>query len=134
MAVVCELLTTDSQTLRRLEPGLLDTSRTDGNHRRYSRDDVIRLGGALEVLRAGVADSFNAMTVDGCTSTNDTVLILASGRAGAPDPAAQAFYTWAEMESDLITPKYSASRGPTIAMYGIFSSAATLRLIAPRRS
>ena len=41
-----------------------------------------------EVLRAGVADSFNAMTVDGCTSTNDTVLILASGRAGAPDPGA----------------------------------------------
>jgi glutamate N-acetyltransferase/amino-acid N-acetyltransferase len=36
-------------------------------------------------LRAGVADSFNAVTVDGCTSTNDTVLILASGRSGAPD-------------------------------------------------
>ena len=30
-------------------------------------------------LRAGVADSFNAMSVDGCTSTNDTVLLLASG-------------------------------------------------------
>jgi glutamate N-acetyltransferase/amino-acid N-acetyltransferase len=41
-----------------------------------------------DVLRAGVADSFNAMTVDGCTSTNDTVLLLANGRAGAPDPAA----------------------------------------------
>jgi glutamate N-acetyltransferase / amino-acid N-acetyltransferase len=40
------------------------------------------------VLRAGVADSFNAMTVDGCTSTNDTVLVLANGRAGAPDPDA----------------------------------------------
>jgi glutamate N-acetyltransferase/amino-acid N-acetyltransferase len=38
------------------------------------------------VLQEGVADSFNAMTVDGCTSTNDTVLLLASGRAGAPDP------------------------------------------------
>jgi glutamate N-acetyltransferase/amino-acid N-acetyltransferase len=37
-------------------------------------------------LRAGVADSFNATTVDGCTSTNDTVLILANGRAGAPEP------------------------------------------------
>jgi quercetin dioxygenase-like cupin family protein len=34
--------------------------------------------------------------------------------AAPPDPAAQAFYTWAEMESDLITPKYSASRGPTL--------------------
>jgi glutamate N-acetyltransferase / amino-acid N-acetyltransferase len=37
------------------------------------------------VLRAGVADSFNAVTVDGCTSTNDTVLLLAGGRSGPPD-------------------------------------------------
>ena len=39
-------------------------------------------------LRAGVADSFNAMSVDGCTSTNDTVLLLASGAAGPVDEAA----------------------------------------------
>jgi glutamate N-acetyltransferase/amino-acid N-acetyltransferase len=38
-----------------------------------------------QLLRDGVADSFNAMSVDGCTSTNDTVIILASGRAGAVD-------------------------------------------------
>ena len=31
-------------------------------------------------LTRGVASSFNAMTIDGCTSTNDTVLLLASGR------------------------------------------------------
>jgi glutamate N-acetyltransferase/amino-acid N-acetyltransferase len=37
-----------------------------------------------EVLRAAVADSFNAMSVDGCTSTNDTVVLLASGEAGPP--------------------------------------------------
>ena len=41
------------------------------------------------VLRAAVAESFNAMSVDGCTSTNDTVILLASGAAGPPaDPAA----------------------------------------------
>jgi glutamate N-acetyltransferase / amino-acid N-acetyltransferase len=40
---------------------------------------------ATEVLRAGVIDSFNAITVDGCTSTNDTVILLASGAAGHPD-------------------------------------------------
>lgn len=39
-------------------------------------------------LRAGVAESFNALSVDGCTSTNDTVIILASGRAGPVDRAA----------------------------------------------
>jgi glutamate N-acetyltransferase/amino-acid N-acetyltransferase len=37
------------------------------------------------LLAAGVADSFNAVTVDGCTSTNDTVILLAGGRAGAVD-------------------------------------------------
>ena len=36
-------------------------------------------------LTGGVADSFNALDVDGCTSTNDTVLLLASGRAGEVD-------------------------------------------------
>jgi glutamate N-acetyltransferase/amino-acid N-acetyltransferase len=35
-------------------------------------------------LEAAVADTFNALVVDGCTSTNDTVLLLASGKAGAP--------------------------------------------------
>jgi glutamate N-acetyltransferase / amino-acid N-acetyltransferase len=43
---------------------------------------------AVEALRAGVVDSFNAITVDGCTSTNDTVILLASGAAGPPDPDA----------------------------------------------
>ena len=36
----------------------------------------------------GVADSFNALDVDGCTSTNDTVLLLASGLAGPVDETA----------------------------------------------
>ena len=51
-------------------------------------DAAVEPAALAEVLRAGVADSFNAITVDGCTSTNDTVLLLASGRAGTPDPAA----------------------------------------------
>ncbi|MDA8310376.1 MAG: bifunctional glutamate N-acetyltransferase/amino-acid acetyltransferase ArgJ [Actinomycetota bacterium] len=34
------------------------------------------------LLRDAVDASFNSVTVDGCTSTNDTVLLLASGRAG----------------------------------------------------
>lgn len=38
-----------------------------------------------ELLRRAVADSFNAITVDGCTSTNDTVIVLASGAAGEVD-------------------------------------------------
>ena len=36
-------------------------------------------------LVAGVANSFNILDVDGCTSTNDTVLLFASGLAGPVD-------------------------------------------------
>jgi glutamate N-acetyltransferase/amino-acid N-acetyltransferase len=37
------------------------------------------------LLYEAVEGSFNAMSIDGCTSTNDTVIILANGRAGAVD-------------------------------------------------
>ncbi len=44
---------------------------------------------ALQVaLRQAVADSFNTITVDGCTSTNDTVLVLANGLGASPSHAA----------------------------------------------
>jgi glutamate N-acetyltransferase / amino-acid N-acetyltransferase len=39
-----------------------------------------------DVLSTAVDASFNTLSVDGCTSTNDTVLLLASGRAGPADP------------------------------------------------
>ncbi|MGH9119231.1 MAG: bifunctional glutamate N-acetyltransferase/amino-acid acetyltransferase ArgJ [Acidimicrobiales bacterium] len=39
------------------------------------------------VLAGAAAETFNRFTVDGCTSTNDTVILLASGRAG---PASEA--------------------------------------------
>jgi glutamate N-acetyltransferase/amino-acid N-acetyltransferase len=41
-----------------------------------------------EALTTGVARSFNTLSVDGCTSTNDTVLLFASGRSGRVDPDA----------------------------------------------
>ncbi len=43
---------------------------------------------AGELLRRAVSRTFNRITVDRDTSTNDTVLLLASGAAGAPDLAA----------------------------------------------
>jgi glutamate N-acetyltransferase/amino-acid N-acetyltransferase len=36
-----------------------------------------------KVFRSTVDKSFNAITVDGCMSTNDTALILANGKSGA---------------------------------------------------
>ena len=38
-----------------------------------------------EALRADVVDTFNMISVDGDTSTNDTVLLLANGVAGNPE-------------------------------------------------
>ncbi|MCX7622035.1 MAG: bifunctional glutamate N-acetyltransferase/amino-acid acetyltransferase ArgJ, partial [Acidimicrobiales bacterium] len=38
-----------------------------------------------EILRTAVTTTFNALTIDGCTSTNDTVVLLASGRKGRQD-------------------------------------------------
>jgi len=37
-------------------------------------------------LTAALPTSFNALSVDGCTSTNDTVILMASGAAGPVDP------------------------------------------------
>lgn len=53
------------------------------------------LGSSLAgtLLRAAVGRSFNRITVDRDTSTNDTVLLLASGAAGAPALAPDAAET-----------------------------------------
>ena len=50
-----------------------------------------------KVLSTDVEDTFNMISVDGDTSTNDTVLVLANGASGCPEIAAegeeyQAFY------------------------------------------
>jgi glutamate N-acetyltransferase / amino-acid N-acetyltransferase len=65
------------------------------------------------VLRAGVAESFNAMSSDGCTSTNDTVILLASGLAGPPaDPTAFAVAV-REVCLDLATQMVGDAEGHT---------------------
>ncbi len=45
-------------------------------------DAHIELPALRRVLKKSVEGTFNAVTVDGCMSTNDTVLILANGMAG----------------------------------------------------
>src|SRR3546814_580403 len=76
-------------------------------------DAAVESAELVEVLRAGVADSFNAMSVDGCTSTNDTVIILASGTAGPPsDPDAFAGAV-AEACLDLATQMVGDAEGHT---------------------
>jgi glutamate N-acetyltransferase/amino-acid N-acetyltransferase len=47
-------------------------------------DAALTMEGAQQRLVAAVRDSFNCICVEGHTSTNDTVLLLASGAAGNP--------------------------------------------------
>src|SRR4051794_1533516 len=45
-------------------------------------DAELPQAGLRRILRNAVADSFNAISVDGCTSTNDCVFMLANGASG----------------------------------------------------
>lgn len=61
-------------------------------------DAAVDRGWLDQVFREGVDRSFNTITVDGDTSTNDTALILANGAAGTPplvagSPGADLFAT-----------------------------------------
>lgn len=50
-------------------------------------DAVVSAGQLQAALTVGVDTSFNRIDVDGCMSTNDTVLLMASGASGTePDP------------------------------------------------
>ena len=62
-------------------------------------DADVDAGDLQSMLRVAVERSFNRVVVDGCTSTNDTVLVLANGAAGAPDRGAFAEALAAACES-----------------------------------
>ena len=48
-------------------------------------DAAIAPNALQRILAGAVGDSFDCLSVDGCRSTNDTVLVLANGRAGEVD-------------------------------------------------
>jgi glutamate N-acetyltransferase/amino-acid N-acetyltransferase len=65
-----------------------------------------------EALKAAVARSFNRVSVDGDMSTNDTVLLLASGTSGvAPDGAGTAAFTAALTDACVSLAKQIARDG-----------------------
>ena len=60
-------------------------------------DAAIAAPALQALLKDGVADTFNAVTIDGDTSTSDTLMMFATGKAGNPriaraaDPRLKAF-------------------------------------------
>ena len=64
-------------------------------------------------LKLAVEDSFNALSVDGCTSTNDTVIVLASGRGGPIRDLGLFDYTLSQACADLATQMAEDAEGAT---------------------
>ena len=53
-------------------------------------DGVSETAALRQELQGSVADTFNSLSVDGCTSTNDTVIVLAGGGSGVAGELAMA--------------------------------------------
>ncbi len=72
-------------------------------------DAAISPGALRKALKDGVQESFNRITVDGDMSTNDTLLVLANGKAGNREiiPATPGFKRFSSLLNDLL---YSLAR------------------------
>jgi glutamate N-acetyltransferase/amino-acid N-acetyltransferase len=90
-------------------------------------DALIDAATASAVLREAVATTFDRVDSDGCMSTNDTVLLLASGASGvAPDPARFAELVTAVAEDlarQLVADAEGASKDIRIDVIGAASTA-----------
>jgi glutamate N-acetyltransferase/amino-acid N-acetyltransferase len=76
------------------------------------------------MLQAAVGRSFNGITVDGCQSTNDTVIVLASGQAGpVPDAALGAALTDActQLARQMVGDAEGATKVVTVRVTGAAS-------------
>ncbi|HZL81838.1 MAG TPA: bifunctional glutamate N-acetyltransferase/amino-acid acetyltransferase ArgJ [Demequina sp.] len=93
-------------------------------------DAVLDAGMADAALRHAVEHSFNRLDSDGCMSTNDTVLLLASGAAGAsPDAAvfgAALDAACADLARQLIADAEGASHDIAVTVRGATTEGAAL--------
>ncbi len=84
------------------------------------------------ILRDAVDTTFNCLNVDGCQSTNDTVVLLASGTSGVrPDPeelAARVEDTCRELVRAMAADAEGASKVVTLRLSGAGSAADARRL------
>lgn len=84
-----------------------------------------------EVLSAAVDRSFHELNIDGCASTNDTVILLASGQSGvAADPGALGAAVAAagrDLAEQLVADAEGATRVVTIEVSGAVDDAAARR-------
>lgn len=90
-------------------------------------DAAVEPSALQSMLRRAADRSFNAITVDGDTSTNDTVLVLANGLAGPVDAAAfEAALTevCTDLAQQIVRDAEGASKFVTVRVSGAASEAA----------
>jgi len=91
-------------------------------------DAVVTPGVLDEALRIAVDHSFHGLNVDGCASTNDTVIALASGASGytsePEDLAAALTGATVQLARHIAADAEGASRVVTIAVTGAVDDAA----------
>ena len=64
LAVVSDLFGVDPQVIRRMDQaGVCAAQRTEGNHRRYSRNDIEAIGQAFSLRRDGMAHNAMAQII-----------------------------------------------------------------------
>jgi glutamate N-acetyltransferase/amino-acid N-acetyltransferase len=78
-----------------------------------------------EALRHAVGGSFNRLSVDGCTSTNDTVLVLAGGRSGVTPGAGALAEALGEACRHLAWAMADDAEGATKVVHVVVTGAAT---------
>ncbi|HUW02386.1 MAG TPA: bifunctional glutamate N-acetyltransferase/amino-acid acetyltransferase ArgJ [Acidimicrobiales bacterium] len=81
-------------------------------------------------LTGAVDDSFNRLTTDGAQSTNDTVMVLASGKAGRPDLdtfAAQLHEVCVDLATQMANDAEGATKVVRITVTGAASDAEATR-------
>src|SRR6478609_2276116 len=79
-------------------------------------------GGAEAALRAAVADSFERITVDGQMSTNDTVLLQATGSSGQGLPEGLLDAVLLQLALEVVADGEGATRVGRIEVSGAASS------------
>jgi glutamate N-acetyltransferase/amino-acid N-acetyltransferase len=82
------------------------------------------------ILRDGVATTFNSVSVDGSMSTNDTVVIMASGSAGPADEAAVSDAiqcACADLAAQMVADAEGATRVVRITVIGAVDDAEATR-------
>ncbi len=95
-------------------------------------DAVVPADIALPALRQAVDVTFNALNIDGCQSTNDTVVLLCSGRSGT-EPEAESFAgalerTCADLAAQMARDAEGASRVVRLEVGGAVDDGTARRL------